>query len=214
MKYIAYYRVSTKQQGNSGLGLEAQKQIVKQHLKSEDQLITEYIEIETGKNNYRPQLTEAIEHTKEAGATLIIAKLDRLSRNITFIFQLRDTKVPFVCCDIPDANTMSIGIFATMAQHEREMMKKNGVPEAKIHVLPMGVDSKRFQQDHRQLVRDLFAIQNPLVLFCGYKNFEKGALTLLKAIPLIFSEKPAVNFMFIGPPTIAFNYTLKNVKSK
>ena len=120
MNYVAYYRVSTRQQGNSGLGLEAQKQIVIQHLKLQDRLIAEYIEVETGKNNYRPQLTEAIEHTKEADATLIIAKLDRLSRNAAFIFQLRDAKVPFVCCDIPEANTLTIGIFATMAQHEQE----------------------------------------------------------------------------------------------
>jgi DNA invertase Pin-like site-specific DNA recombinase len=120
MKYVAYYRVSTRQQGNSGLGLQAQKQIVMQHLKPQDSLVAEFIEVETGKNNYRPQLTEAIEHTKEVNATLIIAKLDRLSRNAAFIFQLRDTKVPFVCCDIPEANTLTIGIFATMAQHERE----------------------------------------------------------------------------------------------
>lgn len=120
MKYVAYYRVSTQKQGQSGLGLEAQKEIVKQHLKRKDRIIAEYTEVETGKSNYRPQLTEAILHTKEQNATLIIAKLDRLSRNISFIFQLRDTKVPFVCCDIPEANTLTIGMFATMAQHERE----------------------------------------------------------------------------------------------
>ena len=122
MRYVAYYRVSTRQQGNSGLGLYAQKQIVTQHLKPGDRLVDEFIEVETGKNNHRPQLTSAIQSTKDKGATLIIAKLDRLSRNVAFIFELRDSKVPFVCCDIPEANTLTIGIFATMAQHEREVI--------------------------------------------------------------------------------------------
>ena len=122
MKYVAYYRVSTHKQGESGLGLRAQQEIVQKHLKPEDVLVAQYIEIETGKSNYRPQLIDAIEHTKEEDATLIIAKLDRLSRNVSFIFQLRDTKVPFVCCDIPEANTLTIGIFATIAQHEREVI--------------------------------------------------------------------------------------------
>ena len=122
MNYIAYYRVSTLKQGQSGLGLNAQKEIIKQHLEPEDKIISEYIEVETGKSDYRPELIDAIEHTKEEKATLIIAKLDRLSRNVSFIFQLRDTKVPFVCCDIPEANTVTIGMFATIAQHEREVI--------------------------------------------------------------------------------------------
>jgi len=122
IKYVAYYRVSTQKQGQSGLGLQAQKDIVKHHLKPGGEIIAEYTEIETGKNNYRPELSDAIEHAKEHNATLIIAKLDRLSRNVSFIFQLRDSKVEFVCCDIPEASTLTIGIFATIAQHEREII--------------------------------------------------------------------------------------------
>ena len=96
--------------------------------------------------------------------------------------------------------------------HEKEIMINNEVPKDKIHVLPMGVDSKRFQQDHRPLVSKLYSIQNPVVLFCGYKNYEKGALTLLNTIPLILKENSNISFMFIGPPTTAFNYTVKKVK--
>ena len=83
------------------------------------QLGTEYVEIESGKKNQRPQLLAAIAEAKD-GATLLIAMLDRLSRNVGFIFALRDSGVDFVCCDMPDANTLTVGLFAVIAQHERE----------------------------------------------------------------------------------------------
>lgn len=122
-KFVAYYRVSTQKQGNSGLGLNAQKTTVQQFIGANN-LIAEYTEIESGKNDKRIELNNAIEYAKNYDATLIIAKLDRLSRNITFIFQLRDSKVDFICCDIPDANTMTIGIFALLAQQERELISE------------------------------------------------------------------------------------------
>lgn len=123
-KYVAYYRVSTKQQGKSGLGLEAQMTEVKRHLKANDTIIKEFTETSSGKNDNREEIAKAIEYAKENSATLLIAKLDRLARKVSFIFQLRDSKVDFVCCDIPDANTLTVGIFATMAQHEREIISK------------------------------------------------------------------------------------------
>lgn len=123
-KYIAYFRVSTQRQGNSGLGLQAQKNTVNNFISTGDQIIAEYTDIESGKSNNRTQLLKAIEHAKQAGATLLIAKLDRLSRNAGFIFSLRDSEVDFICCDLPEANTLTIGIFATMAQHEREVISK------------------------------------------------------------------------------------------
>jgi len=122
-KYVAYYRVSTTEQGNSGLGIEAQKETVKQFTKNcTDCIIAEFTEIASGKSDTRIELLKAIEYAKKNDAELLIAKLDRLSRNAAFIFTLRDTKVKFVCCDLPDANTLTIGIFATMAQHERELI--------------------------------------------------------------------------------------------
>lgn len=125
MKYIAYYRVSTKGQGRSGLGLDAQRTAVQNYLKSKPgEIVVEYQEIESGNNNSRPVLSEAIKKAKALDATLLIAKLDRLSRNVAFIFKLRDEQVNFVCADLPDANTMTIGIFATMAQHERELISQ------------------------------------------------------------------------------------------
>jgi DNA invertase Pin-like site-specific DNA recombinase len=125
MKYIAYYRVSTKEQGKSGLGIEAQKQQVIQYLQDdESSLIGEYTEYESGKNNDRQILQQALDDCKNHKATLLIAKLDRLSRNVAFIFQLRDSAVNFVCCDLPDMNTLTIGLFAVVAQYERELISK------------------------------------------------------------------------------------------
>ncbi|MBO0949186.1 recombinase family protein [Fibrella forsythiae] len=119
-KYVAYYRVSTKAQGNSGLGLEAQRASVAGFVNGV--IVAEFTEVESGKQDKRQQLQLAIGRAKREGAVLIIAKLDRLSRNASFIFTLRDSGVNFQCVDIPDANTLTIGIFATLAQHERELI--------------------------------------------------------------------------------------------
>ena len=119
-KYVAYYRVSTRAQGDSGLGLEGQRAAVANFVKGP--IVAEFTEVESGKNNQRVQLAAAIERAKKEGAVLVIAKLDRLSRNASFIFTLRDSGVNFQCVDMPDANTLTIGIFATLAQHERELI--------------------------------------------------------------------------------------------
>lgn len=116
-KFVAYYRVSTQKQGNSGLGLEGQKASVKTFIGT-GVLVSEFTEIESGKNNNRKELEKAIEATKQNGATLIIAKLSRLSRNAYFVMKLQSEKVSFVCCDNPTANDLTIGILAVVAQHE------------------------------------------------------------------------------------------------
>ena len=119
-KYIAYYRVSTQKQGVSALGLDAQRSEVARFVERGGVLVTEYQDIESGKNNNRPNLIRAIEDCKKQDATLLIAKLDRLSRNASFILTPRDSKIDFVCCDMPDANSITIGIMAILAQEERE----------------------------------------------------------------------------------------------
>ena len=120
MKYIPYYRVSTQKQGRSGLGLDDQRFIVRNYLKPGDQVVEEFIEVESGRKNARPQFNKAIEAAKRHRARLLIAKLDRLSRNAAFVMALRDSEVDFVACDLPDANTLTVGIMATFAQHEAE----------------------------------------------------------------------------------------------
>lgn len=125
MKYIAYYRVSTQKQGQSGLGLDAQAAAVAQFTGNcTDCIISSYTDIESGKHNSRPELLKAIAQAKQTGAKLLIAKLDRLSRNAAFILTLKDSGVNFVCADMPEANALTIGIMAIIAQQERETISK------------------------------------------------------------------------------------------
>lgn len=121
--FIAYYRVSTDQQGASGLGLEAQRSSVSRYLAGAGQLTAEFTEIESGKSHLnRPQLKLAIEACKRQRAKLIIAKLDRLARNVHFISGLMESGVEFCAVDMPSANKLTIHIMAAMAEHEREMI--------------------------------------------------------------------------------------------
>jgi DNA invertase Pin-like site-specific DNA recombinase len=113
--------VSTARQGQSGLGLEAQRTAVSTFV-GNAAILQEFVEVESGKVNHRPQLVAAIDYAKGKGATLVIARPDRLSRNAGFIFTLKDSGADFVCADMPDSNTLTIGIFAVLAQHERELI--------------------------------------------------------------------------------------------
>ena len=117
--FVAYYRVSTRKQGVSGLGLEAQRAAVAGYAKTNDaKIIAEYTEVETGKRADRPTLEEALGHTKLSGATLVIAKLDRLARNVRFTAELMESGVDFVACDNPHANKLTIQILAAVAEDE------------------------------------------------------------------------------------------------
>jgi DNA invertase Pin-like site-specific DNA recombinase len=122
-QFVAYYRVSTDRQGRSGLGLDAQREAVLRHLASHaGELIGEFCEVESGRRSDRPQLAAAIAAAKKAKATLIIAKLDRLSRNLAFIATLMDSGVEFVAVDNPHATRLTLHILAAVAEHEREMI--------------------------------------------------------------------------------------------
>jgi DNA invertase Pin-like site-specific DNA recombinase len=124
-KFISYLRVSTERQGRNGLGIEAQRQAVRDFLDGGRwQLIGEHVEVETGKNDDRPELKKALHLAKVTGATLVIAKLDRLSRNLAFIANLQDSNAKFVCADMPDANELTIHLFAAIAQHERKLISQ------------------------------------------------------------------------------------------
>lgn len=121
---VAYYRVSTQKQGIDGLGMEAQKRAVEQFTQHHGmQLIAAYSEVESGRKNNRPVLLQAIEHCKQTGATLLIARLDRLSRNAAFINNLMESEIKFVACDMPSANTFTLQVLAAFAQQEAELIR-------------------------------------------------------------------------------------------
>jgi DNA invertase Pin-like site-specific DNA recombinase len=121
--FVAYYRVSTDRQGKSGLGLEAQQRAVTDYLNGGSWTVAaEFTEIETGKKNNRPQLERALAACRKHKAKLVIAKLDRLSRNLVFIAALMDSGIEFIAVDNPHANRLTLHILAAVAQHEREMI--------------------------------------------------------------------------------------------
>ena len=122
MKYIAYYRVSTNKQN---LGITAQKNAVENYIKSNNaNLICSYEEKESGKNDDRKELNKALEQCRKENATLIIAKLDRLSRKVSFLFNLRDSGINFISLDCPQFNTLTLGIYSVLAETERELISQ------------------------------------------------------------------------------------------
>ena len=120
---IAYYRVSTERQGQSGLGLDAQRSAVAAYASSRG-LLGEFVEVESGRKDNRPQLTAALALCRQKRAILVIAKLDRLARSVAFISNLMESGVEFVAVDMPQANRLTLHILAAVAEHEREMISQ------------------------------------------------------------------------------------------
>ena len=122
---VTYLRVSTQKQGQSGLGLEAQRKAVEDYLNGGDwNILEELVEVESGKNSKRPKLLEAIELCKASGAKLVVAKIDRLTRDAAFLLNLKDAGIDFIAADMPEANRLTIGIMALVAEQEREAISK------------------------------------------------------------------------------------------
>lgn len=124
-RVVAYYRVSTLRQGQSGLGLEAQRQAVMSLCEARGwEVIAEQTEVESGKTANRPQLLAALHQAKVTGATLVVAKLDRLSRSVAFLSALQDSGAKFIAADMPEANELTVHIMAAVAQAERQAISK------------------------------------------------------------------------------------------
>ena len=122
---IAYYRVSTKRQGASGLGLDGQLAAVEQYATSTGgKIIASYKEVESGKRSDRPELAKALAHAKRSKATLVVAKLDRLARNVAFLSSLMEAKIEFVACDNPHASKFTIHILSAVAEHEARQISE------------------------------------------------------------------------------------------
>ncbi len=123
--FIAYYRVSTVKQGTSGLGLDAQTEMVHRYLDGGNwTLVDEFTEIESGKRDDRPKLQKAIKLCQLKNAKLVVSKLDRLSRDLHFITSLQKSGIKFVVAENPDMNELTVHIFAAMAEHERKLISK------------------------------------------------------------------------------------------
>ena len=124
-KFVAYYRVSTAKQGKSGLGLEAQQAATATYLgRVGGDLVKSFSEVESGSNNNRVELHKALRECRLTGATLLIAKLDRLSRDRRFLMDLQESSINFVCCDMPEANNLTVGLLACLADYERELISE------------------------------------------------------------------------------------------
>jgi len=153
--FVAYYRVSTQRQGESGLGLDDQREAVANYIKNRGSLLREFVEVESGKGHDalkdRPQLREALEVCKKNDAVLVIARLDRLSRNVHFITGLMEAKVRFVACDLPDANDLNVHIMAAFAQHEWKRISERtraALAQAKLRGVKLGKTWRRNLKPH------------------------------------------------------------------
>ena len=151
--FVAYYRVSTQKQGKSGLGLEAQKASVEGYVSSHGNISREFTEIESGRNCQRAELEKALRYCQRKGCTLIIAKLDRLSRNAAFLNQILDSGVEVCAVDMPTANRMVLGIMSQVAQHEAEMISKRtkeALTAAKARGKKLGANNPAWKRKNRK----------------------------------------------------------------
>jgi DNA invertase Pin-like site-specific DNA recombinase len=161
--FVCYYRVSTQKQGRSGLGLEAQQKAVRDHLNGGNwKVVGEFTEVETGKRADRPQLAAALAACRLHGAKLIIAKLDRLARNVHFISGLMESKVDFVAVDFPQANRLTVHILAAVAEHEAKMISertKAALAAARARGVKLGGDrhAHKLTDDARAMGRAVIA---------------------------------------------------------
>ncbi len=160
--FVTYFRVSTQKQGASGLGLEAQRQTVSQYLAgSPKTVLAEFVEVESGGGadalSKRPELRKALDLCRRSGATLLIAKLDRLARNVFFVSGLMESKVKFVACDLPEANQLTIHIMAAFAEHEARRISertRDALAAAKARGVVLGATGPANLKRHTQERQD------------------------------------------------------------
>jgi DNA invertase Pin-like site-specific DNA recombinase len=193
--YIAYYRVSTDKQGEFGLGMDAQKQAVQRFGKTA--IIAEFVEVESGKRSDRPKLLAALAMAKATGATLLIAKLDRLARNVAFISGLMESGVEFVAADMPTASRLTVHILAAVAEHEAKMISertKAALAQAKLRGIKLGgwrggltnVDAGRQRSAEVRVMRSSERSDNLMPMISLIKD---SGVTSLRGIAAKLNEK-------------------------
>lgn len=167
-KYVTYIRVSTDKQGRSGLGLDAQRLAVRQFLTTRQaSVVAEFVEIESGAKNDRPELAHALDACVAHKATLLIAKLDRLGRNLAFIAQLMESKTNFLAVDVPHASRLVLHVMAAFAEHECDVIRERtraALAAAKARGVRLGINGSVLAARHRaaagayaEAVRDAIA---------------------------------------------------------
>lgn len=212
-KFIAYYRVSTDKQGRSGLGLEAQQQAVHSFLQGRGDLIRSFTEIESGRKNDRPELVEALDMCRKHKSLLVIAKLDRLARNVYFISGLMESGVEFVAVDMPEANRLTIHILAAVAEHERDMISqrtKVALQAAKARGVKLGSPAPKNGAAVRSRVLQEKADQFATTIFPIVKELQRQGITSYKALACALNVR--------GIPTANkrrwYGTTVKNVVAR
>ncbi len=164
VEYVVYYRVSTERQGRSGLGLDAQRSMVERFLMPTDTIIAEFTEIDSGKNDKRLELWKAITLVKKTKAKLLIPKLDRFSRKMSFISRIIDQGIELVVCEYPNVNTFFLHLLACFAEEERRQISERtraALAEAKKRGRQLGVNGKRLAEARKQQKREFVEVNLP-----------------------------------------------------
>lgn len=186
MKYVAYYRVSTQRQN---LGIDAQRFDVHNYISlNGSNLVAEYTEKESGKNNNRSELNKALDLCKRENATLLIAKLDRLSRNVSFLFALKDSGINFIALDMPNCNTLTLAIYSGLAQSERELISlrtKKALQQKKMQGFRLGSPVAGFSEEMRRnavekIKRNSIENENNKRATAFIKNLDTSSYTLVE----------------------------------
>jgi len=152
-QYVAYFRVSTEKQGRSGLGLSAQRTVINNFLSPDDEVVAEFVEVQSGKNDERVELWKAITAAKRNDAKLLIAKLDRFSRKVSFIAGIMEQGIGLVVAEMPHATDFQLHIFAALAQEERRLISertRNALAEAKKRGVKLGKNGKILAERNRE----------------------------------------------------------------
>jgi DNA invertase Pin-like site-specific DNA recombinase len=186
--YVAYYRVSTDEQGRSGLGLEAQRKAVADFLNGgEWELVAEFTEVESGRKIDRPELEEALRICKRRKATLVIAKLDRLARNVHFISGLMERGVKFCAVEFPNADPFMLHVHAAMGEHERKLISqrtKAGLERAKARGVKLGRNGKALAKQNAARAKAQAKELRPVI-----RRLRKEGLTTTRAIAAALNEQ-------------------------
>lgn len=166
-RYVAYFRVSTEKQGKSGLGLAAQHSLIERFLSDGDEVIAEFVEVQSGKNDERIELWKAINHAKRNDAKLLIAKLDRFSRKVSFIASIMEQGIGLVVAEMPNATDFQLHIFAALAQEERRLISertRNALAEAKKRGVQLGKNGKVLAQRNRKAADERAEALRPIIM--------------------------------------------------